>query len=84
MGEFWKIMGYASAIDFTRSMSRSRKEQIKAFVLYIKYVNPQIKKHLKSHDWDAAARAYNSPGYKVNKYHIKLAATYAKFKGEAE
>ena len=82
MGEYWRAMGYASAVDFAKSMSRSPKEQIKAFVLYIEKVNPQIIKHLRSLDWDATARAYNGPRYAVNKYHIKLQAAYEKFKRE--
>lgn len=81
MGEFWKEMGFASALDFSKSMSRSPKDQIKAFVLYIKHVSPKIKNYLRSQDWEAAAKAYNGPGYKVNKYHLKLQAAYEKFKG---
>lgn len=81
MGEFWKEMGFSSALDFSKMMSRSPKDQIKAFVLYIKHVNPKIKNYLRSQDWEAAAKAYNGPGYKVNKYHIKLQAAYEKFKG---
>lgn len=58
------------------------KEQIMAFVRYINYVNPGIKKHLKGHNWAAVAAAYNGPGYKDNNYDIKLAAAYKKFKDE--
>lgn len=82
MGEFWKEMGYESAVEFSKSMSRSPKEQIKAFVLYIERVNPVIKRHLRSLDWEAVARAYNGPNYAVNKYHTKLADAYKKFKQE--
>jgi hypothetical protein len=82
MGEFWREMGFASAVEFSKSMSRSPKDQIKAFVLYIKHVNPAIRKYLKCRDWEAAARAYNGPGYRVNKYHTKLQAAYEKFKDE--
>jgi hypothetical protein len=82
MGEFWKEMGFASALEFSRSMSRSPKDQIKAFVLYIKHVNPKIKDYLRCKDWNAAARAYNGPGYKTNRYHIKLQEAYDEFKGE--
>lgn len=82
MGEYWKEMGYASVTEFTKSMSRSPKEQIKAFILYIERVNPKIKDYLYSLDWEAAARAYNGPKYAVNKYHIKLEEAYEKFKQE--
>ena len=80
MGEYWKIMGYSSAKDFTKSVSRSPKEQIKSFVLYIKNVNPAIKKYLRAQDWAAVAKAYNGAGYKENNYDEKLEAAYKKFK----
>lgn len=82
MGEYWKEMGYASVVEFSKSMSRSPKDQIKAFVLYIEHVNPRIKGYLRSLDWDAVARAYNGPNYAVNKYQIKLQMAYEKFKRE--
>ena len=82
MGEFWNEMGFKSVLEFVKSISRSPKDQIKAFVLYIKYVNPKIKDYLRHKEWDAVARAYNGPDYKVNRYHIKLQAAYEKFKGE--
>lgn len=82
MGEYWDTMKYASPKEFTKSISRSPKEQIKAFVAYIKYVNPQIKKHLKNLDWVATARAYNGPGFKDYNYDVKLEAAYKKFKDE--
>jgi hypothetical protein len=82
MGEFWKIMGFPSVHEFTRSLSRSPKEQIRSFVRYIKFVNPTIKGHLHRRDWVAVARAYNGPGYKEYDYDVKLEAQYNKFKDE--
>jgi hypothetical protein len=83
MGEYWHAMGYTSVIEFSKSMSRSPKEQIKAFVLYIEKVNPRIKKLLHSKDWEAVACAYNGPNYKINEYHLKLHHEYEKAKREA-
>jgi hypothetical protein len=82
MGEYWSTMKYSSIYDFVKSMSRSHKEQLKAFIAYIKYVNPAIKKHLANKDWSAAARAYNGPGYRDNQYDIKLENAYKKFSEE--
>ena len=82
MGEYWSIMKYASVKEFTRAISRSPKEQIKAFVRYIEHVNPRVKKHLKSHNWAGAAAAYNGPDYRNNNYDVKLEAAYAKYKDE--
>lgn len=82
MGEYWSTMKYPSAQDFTQSISRSPKEQIKSFVAYIKYVNPSIKKYLKNLDWPATAAAYNGPSYRDYDYDGKLAKAYTKFKDE--
>lgn len=82
MGEYWKTMGYKSVTDFSKSMSRSPKDQVKAFVLYIELVNPKIKNYLRARDWEAAAKAYNGPSYLLNKYHIKIKEAYEKFKRE--
>jgi hypothetical protein len=82
MGEYWKTMKYASAKDFVKAISRSPKEQIKSFVMYIKYVSPGIVANLKAHKWAAVAAAYNGPTYKDNNYDDKLAAAYKKFKDE--
>ena len=82
MGEYWKAMGYASVVEFTKSMSRSPKEQVKAFVLYVEKVNPKLKELLRAKDWDAVACAYNGPNYKVNEYHVKLEREYRKAKKE--
>lgn len=80
MGEYWETMKYSSIFEFTKAMSRSEREQIRAFVRYIKYVNPAIIGYLNKHDWARAAEAYNGPRYKQNSYDTKLAAEYKKFK----
>jgi hypothetical protein len=82
MGEYWQAMGYSSVIDFTKSVSRSPREQIKAFVLYANKVSPAIKKLLNSKDWAAIACAYNGPNYKANEYDVKLQKEYEKAKKE--
>jgi hypothetical protein len=81
MGEFWDTMKYASVKEFTKAISRSEKEQMKSFVLYMKYVNPKIKNLLRKLDWDGVASAYNGPNYKLNRYDEKLEDAYEKFRG---
>lgn len=80
LGEYWDTMGYSSIFEFTKAISRSEKEQIKAFVLYIKRVNPRIIDYLNKHEWARAAEAYNGPSYKQNNYDTKLATEYKRFK----
>jgi hypothetical protein len=79
LGEYWDEMKYSNIFDFVKAMSRSKKEQLKSFVLYVKYVSPAIKVYLKNKDWASAARAYNGPKYKEFDYDIKLEAAYEKF-----
>ena len=80
MGEYWEDMKYSSVQEFTKALSRSEKEQIKAFVLYIKYVNPKIRDLLQQLNWDGVASAYNGPDYKLNEYDKKLQVAYEKFR----
>lgn len=82
MGEYWKTMRYESAKDFSRKLSRSPREQMRSFIMYIKYVSPAIVGHLKNLDWPAVARAYNGPKYKDNNYDVKLAQEYKRFKSQ--
>jgi hypothetical protein len=82
LGEFWKTMKYSSAKEFSKAVSRSAREQIKAYVLYMKYVNPAIKNHLKRHDWTAAAKAFNGPGYKDFNYDARIESEYNRLKAE--
>lgn len=80
MGENWKRMGYASVSAFTKAMSRSEKEQLKAFVLYIKHVKPQIIAYIKKEQWAKAAEAFNGPSYKQNNYDVLLKNAYKKYR----
>lgn len=80
MGENWKDLKFPSVGEFVKSMSRSEKEQIKAFVLLLKKVKPGIVKALKSKDWETAAKLYNGTGYKEQKYDKLLEASYRQIK----
>jgi hypothetical protein len=80
MGEFWKEMKYADVREFTRAISRSEKEQIKSFVLYMKHVSPKIQNLLRELNWEGVASAFNGTNYKVNAYDEKLRAEYEKFR----
>jgi LysM repeat protein len=82
MGSNWRQMGYKSIYEFTKAMSRSEKEQIKAFVLFIKNVKPKIVVALKEKNWAMAAKLYNGSDYKKNSYDTKLAAAYKEYKEE--
>ena len=78
MGYHWKSLGYESLQAFINDMYESEAKQLEAMIRFIK-VNGLLLA-LKNKDWVKFARGYNGAGYAKNKYHIKLANTYAKYK----
>lgn len=78
MGFHWKSLGYKSLQAFINDMYESEAKQLEAMIRFIK-VNGLLLA-LKNKDWVKFARGYNGSGYAKNKYHIKLANAYAKYK----
>ena len=78
MGFHWKALGYESLQSFINDMYESEAKQLEAMIRFIK-VNGLLLA-LKNKDWVKFARGYNGSGYAKNKYHIKLANAYAKYK----
>lgn len=78
MGYHWKSLGYESLQAFINDMYESEAKQLEAMIRFIK-VNGLLLA-LKNKDWVKFARGYNGSGYAKNKYHIKLANAYAKYK----
>ena len=78
MGFHWQSLGYESLQAFINDMYESEAKQLEAMIRFIK-VNGLLLA-LKNKDWVKFARGYNGSGYAKNKYHIKLANAYAKYK----
>lgn len=78
MGFHWKSLGYESLQAFINDMYESEAKQLEAMIRFIK-VNGLLLA-LKNKDWVKFARGYNGSGYAKNKYHIKLADAYNKYK----
>ena len=78
MGFHWESLGYESLQAFINDMYESEAKQLEAMIRFIK-VNGLLLA-LKNKDWVKFARGYNGSGYAKNKYHIKLANAYAKYK----
>lgn len=78
IGFHWKSLGYESLQAFINDMYESEAKQLEAMIRFIK-VNGLLLA-LKNKDWVKFARGYNGSGYAKNKYHIKLANAYAKYK----
>lgn len=78
MGFHWKSLGYPSLQSFINAMYRDEVSQLDAMIRFLKVNN--LDRHLRTLNWAAFARGYNGVSYAVNKYDVKLAAAYNKFK----
>ena len=77
MGMHWKALGYPTLQAFINAMFKSEADHLEAFVRFVKR-DSSLVRALKANDWDSAARIYNGPSYKKNRYAEKMAAEYAK------
>lgn len=78
MGFHWQSLGYASAADFMAAMCRSESQHLQAVTKFIAN-DRTLLAALKARKWADAARRYNGPAYKENRYDQKLAEAYAYF-----
>lgn len=78
MGFHWQALGYESAADFEACMCRSEREQLMAFVRFIK-LDSGLHIALRNHRWADFAKRYNGPAFKRNNYDRRLAEAFAKF-----
>ena len=78
MGFHWKSLGYPTLQSFINTMYRDEVSQLDAMIRFLKVNNLDL--HLRNLNWAAFARGYNGASYAVNKYDVKLAAAYDKFK----
>ena len=77
MGFNYKLAGFSKLQDFINAMYRSERDQLMAFVNFIKSTGSA--KHLINKRFDLFAAIYNGPGYKKYSYDVKMAAAYRKF-----
>jgi len=78
MGFNYKVCGYSSIQEFINAMYKSEREQLKAFMNFIK--SQGLVDELQRKDWAGFARGYNGKAYAINKYDKKLSAAYDKLK----
>lgn len=76
-GENWKLCGTDSFEEFVDLMSRSERDQLELFAVFIEKCG--YTKYLKAHDWAGFARRYNGPGYRRYKYDTRMAQAYARY-----
>lgn len=78
MGNNYRAAGYPNVQGFVNAMYHDEGAHLQAFVNFIKY--NKLDRFLKIRDWAGFALRYNGKGYKKNKYDIKLAQAYNKYK----
>jgi len=81
LGENWKSLGYQSIQEFVNAMYKSEKEQLDAFIRFIK-VN-RIDVDMRAKNFRNIARKYNGPAYEKNNYHTDLEKFYKEFASKA-
>ncbi len=82
MGYHYKNIGYNSVFHFVDKMSEHEREHLDAFGKFISIASFSGRKlidWLREKQWAKFANGYNGPGYKQNKYDIKLQKAYEKY-----
>jgi hypothetical protein len=85
MGNNFRVAGFDSVEAFVDAMMESERAHLDAFASFIsetRFQGKSLRELLAAKDWTAFARAYNGPGFRANKYDEKLAAAYARAKGQ--
>jgi hypothetical protein len=78
MGFNHRVAGFASAADMVESMKSGEDAQIKAMVGF--FIANGLRDALVGKDWVSFAKRYNGKNYWKNKYDIKLAQHYNRFR----
>lgn len=78
LGQNFSNLGMANAHEYVSKLARSERDQLDAFVGFVRANN--LTDELQRKDWAAFARAYNGPGYAANQYDVKMAQAYQRLK----
>jgi hypothetical protein len=79
MGAHWKSLGFDSPQRFMQVACSGIAGQTELMARFIK--KNGLTGNLKAKNWPAFARAYNGPGYRANRYDIKMARAYIRYLG---
>lgn len=78
MGMNYAQCGCKDIDEFVGKMKSSEEDQLMLTIKFLK--NNHLCSALNTHNWASFARSYNGPSYAANKYDIKLAQAYLKYK----
>lgn len=75
LGQNWRDMPAMQNVhEYVMKMARSEQDQLDALSAYI--VRNDLVEKLKRRDWAGFALRYNGPGYRRNRYDVKLEKAY--------
>lgn len=77
MGFNYRLCGFTSLQAFINAMHKGEREQLFAFVNFVKSVG--LDDELRRKDWKGFAKGYNGRAYYENKYDVKLQRAYKKY-----
>jgi hypothetical protein len=81
LGQNHKACGFDDSQAFVDAMwTGGAAAHLDAFVAFVKANN--LDGPLRAKNWAAFARGYNGPSYAVNKYDVKMASAYARWKAK--
>lgn len=84
LGKNHAAAGFASSVeDYVRAMCSSEREQLKAFVQFVKY-DKVLHKALKEKNWAGFAEKYNGKEYKKFDYDTRMKTAYDAEKAASE
>ncbi len=78
MGFNHKMAGYDTIEAMVRAFMEDEEHHLAAMVDFIKSAG--LDDEIRRHDWSGFARGYNGSGYRQNRYHLKLASAFAKWR----
>lgn len=78
LGSNYKMCGWSNVRQFVYDMFESEAQHMRAFLGYCKGAN--LVRYMKTKNWASFAAGYNGPDYASNRYHIKMAEAYARYK----
>jgi hypothetical protein len=85
MGENFAVCGYASSFAFAEAMARDEATQLRAFMEFVKgrSILPFLQRVTRfAASWEPVAQRYNGTAFRQNRYHEKMAASFAAFGGQ--
>lgn len=82
LGENYRLCGYENPVEFVEAMVKSERQQLLAFVEFIRarrLVSALRNCSTNPADCEAFCRAYNGPSFRKHGYHLKLANAIGAF-----